>query len=105
MPPSLVEKPGMRVAAATDGDVEVLAAGEVDRQHDVADAGAADDDSGAGVVGAVPDRARVVVVRVARTDELTAQALLELGQRGLAERVGGSWLQWPWCSLSWVGCV
>ena len=54
---------GQRVPAAADGDEQVLAAREVDRAHDVGDAGAADDQRRPPVVGAVPDRARLVVGR------------------------------------------
>ena len=94
MPPSHAREAGDAVAAAADGDGEVLLAREARRPHDVGDAGTAGDQGRAAVDRAVPDRARLVVVRVARTDELAAQALLELGERGLAER-GWVWLQWP----------
>ena len=79
---------GQRVPAAADGDEQVLAAREVDRAHDVGDAGAADDQRRPPVVGAVPDRARLVVAVVLGPDELAAQALLELAERRLAEHVG-----------------
>ncbi len=79
---------GKRVPAAADGDEQVLAAREVDRAHDVGDAGAADDQRRPPVVGAVPDRARLVVAVVVGADELAAQALLELAERCLAEHVG-----------------
>ena len=80
---------GQRVPAAADGDEQVLAARELDRAHDVGDAGAADDQRRPPVVGAVPDRARLVVALVGGPDELAAQALLELGERRVAEHVGG----------------
>ena len=80
---------GQRVPAAADGDEQVLAAREVHRAHHVGDAGAADDQRRPPVVGAVPDRARLVVALVGGPDELAAQALLELGERRVAEHVGG----------------
>ena len=66
---------GDAVAAAAHGDLEVLAARELDRAHDVGDARAADDERRAAVVGAVPDRARLVVARVAGRDHLAAHGL------------------------------
>ena len=82
-------KAGQGVPAAADGDEQVLAAREVHRAHDVSDAGAADDQRRPPVVGAVPDRARLVVALVGGPDELAAQALLELDERRVAEHVGG----------------
>ena len=77
------------VPAAADGDEQVLAAREVHRAHHVRDAGAADDQRWPSVVGAVPDSARLVVGLIGGPDELAAQALLELGERRLAEHVRG----------------
>ena len=88
MPPSTVEKPGSEWPPPRTATSEVLAAREVDRAHDVGDARAADDERRAPVVGAVPDRARLVVRVVLGPDELAAQALLELGERRVAEGVG-----------------
>ena len=81
---------------------EVLAAGELDRAHHVGDAGAAHDQRRAAVVGAVPDRARLVVAGVAGADHLAAQGLGELGDRPVAEHRLGissvviviSWFGW-----------
>ena len=72
---------------AADGDEQVLAAREVHRAHDVGDAGAANDQRRPLVVRAVPDRARLVIAVVLGPDELSAQALLELAERRLAEHV------------------
>ena len=84
---------GDRVPAATDGDLQVLAAREVHRAHDVGDAGAPDDQRRAPVVGSVPDRARLVIAVVLGSNDLPAQALFELTERGFAELRGDGHLR------------
>ncbi|GAA3244645.1 hypothetical protein GCM10020256_70550 [Streptomyces thermocoprophilus] len=59
--------------AAAHGDEQVLAAGELDRPQHVGGPGAAHDESGMLVVGAVPDGACLVVLRVAGPDDGAAQ--------------------------------
>jgi hypothetical protein len=81
MPPSQVEKPGRECPPPRTATIRCT--------HHVSDAGAADDQRRPPVVGAVPDRARLVVALVGGPDELAAQALLELDERRVAEHVGG----------------
>ena len=76
---------GDRVAAAADGQRQSLAAGEVDRADHVGDPGAPGDHRRTAVVGAVPDAAVAVVVRVPRPDGRAAQAGGEFGDGGLPD--------------------
>jgi hypothetical protein len=79
-------EPGDAVRAAAHGDDELLAARELDGAHDVGDARAAHDERRAPVVRTVPDRARLVVARVAGRDQLAAQRLRQLGDRPIRDR-------------------
>ena len=87
MPPSQVEKPGSEWPPPRTATIRSSLRAKSTARITSGDAGAADDQRRAPVVGAVPDRARLVVAVVAGPDEPAAQALLELGDRGLAERV------------------
>jgi hypothetical protein len=73
------------VAAAADGDFELLAAREAQRGRDVRRAGALDDQGRVLVMCGVPERAGVVVARVARTDDLAVQLGRELRDRCVTE--------------------
>jgi hypothetical protein len=73
------------VLAAADGDDELLGARELDRAHDVGDAGAAHDQRRAAVDRSVPDRARGVVAVIAGADHLAAHAFGELGDRSVGQ--------------------
>jgi hypothetical protein len=73
------------VAAAAHRHDQVLAAGELERTHDVGDSGAARDERWPAVVGGVPDRAPLVVVVVAGPDDAATHDLGELGHAALAK--------------------
>ena len=78
---------GDAVPAAAYGEGQALAAGELHAAENVGHAAAANDQRRPLVVGAVPDRPRLVVRRVARPDQLATKCLGEFAQRGLPERV------------------
>jgi hypothetical protein len=76
---------GDAVAAAADGDQQVVAAGEAHRGRHVAGVGAADDERRAPVVSAVPHLARLCVRSVGRGDDLAVDALSQLLHRRLSK--------------------
>src|SRR4051812_27150271 len=73
------------MAAAANGERQSLTAGEIDGADDVGDTGAAGDDRGVPVVGAVPDAAFEVVLGVAGPDCRSAEARGELGDGRLPD--------------------
>ena len=73
------------MATAADGELQVLAAGELHRGDDVRDAGSADDQRRPLVDHAVPDRPRLVVAGVGRGDELAPDAFAKLLDGAFAE--------------------
>src|SRR5205814_5514975 len=74
--------PRYAMAAALDGDHEIVVTCEVDRRDHVRDAGAAGDDRGAAVDHPVEDGACGVVARVMPLEQLAAEARSELLNRG-----------------------
>ena len=66
------------VARAADGKLDPIVAGEIDRVDGILCSGATGDDGGALVHHAVPDLARLVVLTVARSDDLALESLSEL---------------------------
>ena len=76
---------GDAMTASPHGDLEVLAARELDRAQHVRDPGAAHDERGPAVVRTVPDRARLVVTRIARSDHVTAHGLGQLCDRPVTQ--------------------
>ena len=86
MPPSHVEKPGDAVAAAANGDRQVVAAREADGRDHVRRAGAADDQRRApAVVCPVPDPARLRIPIVGRGQDLASGGIPQLLHGGFAE--------------------
>ena len=77
-------EPGVAVAAAPDGDQQLLVAGEADGHDHVVGAGAAGDHGRVAVGGGVPDRPGPVVARVAGEHQLAPEPLLEGGERRAA---------------------
>ena len=81
---------GDRVRAAADGDLEALAAGELDGAHDVGGARAAHDERGVDVVEhRVPDLAGVVVALVAGSEHGAPDGLAQLGDLAAGQRGNG----------------
>jgi hypothetical protein len=76
---------GDAVSATAHREREPLAAGELDPADHVGHAGGADDRDRPGVVGAVPDRPGLVVVRAGGRHQLPAQRLRQLRQGGLSD--------------------
>ena len=74
------------VAAAPDGDEQILLAGEPKRRDDVIDVRRSDDQRRVPVDEPVPHDARGVVARVAGTDDLAVEAAVEVRQRRSASR-------------------
>ena len=68
------------MSAAPHRDDEILLTSEADRGDDVIHPLAARDDSGTAVGHCVPDNASAVVIRIVRTDQLTAEAIPEARQ-------------------------
>jgi hypothetical protein len=65
------------VTAAFDGEYETELAREVNARYNIGNAETARDERGPAVDHGVPDGARIIVPRILRSDQLTAQALLE----------------------------
>ena len=89
-------EPGVAVAAAADGDQQVLLPGEADGRDHVLDAGAAGHQRRVAVGGGVPDRPGPVVARVAGEHHPAPEPFAEGGERPAARHgatvpVGG----WP----------
>jgi hypothetical protein len=77
-------EPGVAVAAAPDGDQQLLVAGEADGRDHVVGAGAAGDHRRVAVGGGVPDRPGPVVAGVAGEHHLALEPFAEGGERGEA---------------------
>ena len=88
MPPSQVEKPGSECPPPRTATSRFSLRAKSTARMTSATPAQRTISAGPPVVGAVPDRARLVVAVVAGADELAAQALLELAERGLAEHMG-----------------
>ena len=71
---------GDAVAAAADGDDELLLTGEAERSDDVVGVGRPNDQRRATVDHAVPDRARRVVTGVVRAHDLTGESVAQHAQ-------------------------
>jgi hypothetical protein len=76
------------VAAASHGDEKIALAREVDGGLDVGGAGAARHERGMTIDRTVPDRASGVVLRLAGTDELSAEVSREVGEGRIVESGG-----------------
>jgi hypothetical protein len=76
------------VAAAAHREYELPLAGEPHGGPDVGDAGAAGNERGAAVDGAVPDSAGGLVRRIACTDQLAAELSREVGEGGIVQDRG-----------------
>ena len=70
------------MAAATDGDEQLVGAGETYGLHHVRCAATARDECRATVEGSVPDPARAIVPALAREQQLTAQARTQIHDIG-----------------------
>ncbi len=76
------------VAAAANGEQQVVSAREGDRRGHVRGAGAAGDQRGPAVDHRVVDRARLLVARVGGTDQLARELRPELSSRCLCRICG-----------------
>src|SRR3954451_2884176 len=73
------------MAAATDGQRQSLAPGQIDGADHVGHTGTPGDDRGMAIVGPVPDASLPVIVLIARPDGGAAQAGGELGDGGFPD--------------------
>ena len=78
------------VAAAPDGDQQILLAGEPKSRGDVTDVGRPGDQRRVSVDEPVPDDPGGVVARVARTDDLAVETAVEVAQGPLRQRRSAS---------------
>ena len=87
-PPSQVEKPGSECPPPRTATSRFSLRAKSTARMTSATPAQRTISAGPLVVRAVPDRARLVIAVVLGPDELSAQALLELAERRLAEHVG-----------------
>jgi hypothetical protein len=84
MPPSQLECPGHRVAAAADGHEEIVLAREPDRVDDVGRARAPDDEGRASAMHRVVDRV-IGVTGILRRQQVPAERRAEPFERGVLD--------------------